>query len=269
MTHAGYSLQLGINRRRQQGECGQQVEPCAPFVVVQPPGWLGGWNKLTLQLIQTNNLKLQLQEMESGGRSSSRLFSSNGIDSARCLGYSRESPWAPSSRTRAPASSCSGRATSIGRSSTRACSRTAPSAVLWRYFPRGRSGGFQTGSRARTWRSGWSRRPQAVNSSAAASGSPKGHGPKNTSRRRRSNMTERNKGLITAILWALAAAYAVALVANIAFGLGIPIAVVLLISVAFALIHGAIRYGWSGIVAFVLICLVGNTLLENPSILTD
>src|SRR6266852_3083385 len=63
MTHAGFSLQLGINCRRQQGECGQQVEPCAPFVVVQPPGWLGGWNKLTLQLIQTNNLKLQLQEI--------------------------------------------------------------------------------------------------------------------------------------------------------------------------------------------------------------
>src|SRR5437899_10394498 len=61
MTHPGFSLQLGINRRRQQGERGQQVEPCAPFVVVQPPGWLGGWNKLTLQLIQTSNLKLQLQ----------------------------------------------------------------------------------------------------------------------------------------------------------------------------------------------------------------
>src|SRR5216684_3644211 len=63
MTHAGFSLQLGINRRRQQSECGQQVEPCAPFVVVQPPDRLGGWNKLTLQLIQTSNLKLQLQEI--------------------------------------------------------------------------------------------------------------------------------------------------------------------------------------------------------------
>src|SRR2546422_9934013 len=63
MTHAGFSLQLGINRRRQQGERGQQVEPCAPFVVVQPPGWLRGWNKLTLQRIQTTNLKLQLQEI--------------------------------------------------------------------------------------------------------------------------------------------------------------------------------------------------------------
>jgi putative membrane protein len=80
-------------------------------------------------------------------------------------------------------------------------------------------------------------------------------------------MTETNK-LTTTILWVLAAAYAVALVANISFGLGIPIAVVLLISVAFALIHGAVRYGWTGIVAFVVICLVVSNILENTSILT-
>ena len=80
-------------------------------------------------------------------------------------------------------------------------------------------------------------------------------------------MSEMNK-LTTTILWLLAAAYAVALVANIAFGLGIPIAVVLLISVAFALIHGAVRYGWTGILAFVVICLVVSNILENTSILT-
>ena len=80
-------------------------------------------------------------------------------------------------------------------------------------------------------------------------------------------MTERNK-LTTPILWVLAAAYAVALVANISFGLGIPIAVVLLISVAFALIHGAVRYGWMGIVAFVVISLTVSNILENTSILT-
>jgi putative membrane protein len=80
-------------------------------------------------------------------------------------------------------------------------------------------------------------------------------------------MSEMNK-LTTTILWVLAAAYAVALVANIAFGLGIPIAVVLLISVAFALIHGAVRYGWTGIFAFVVICLVVSNILENTSILT-
>ncbi len=80
-------------------------------------------------------------------------------------------------------------------------------------------------------------------------------------------MTETN-GRTTTILWVLAAAYAVALVANITFGFGIPIAVVLLISVAFALIHGAVRYGWTGILAFVVICLVVSNVLENTSILT-
>ena len=79
-------------------------------------------------------------------------------------------------------------------------------------------------------------------------------------------MSEMNK-LTTTILWVLAAAYAVALVANITFGLGIPIAVVLLISVAFALIHG-VRYGWIGILAFVVVCLVVSNILENTSILT-
>ncbi len=80
-------------------------------------------------------------------------------------------------------------------------------------------------------------------------------------------MSEKKK-LSTTILWVLAAAYAVALLANIAFGLGIPIAVVLLISVAFALIHGAVRYGWTGILVFVVLCLVVGNILENSSILT-
>src|SRR5260370_40257907 len=80
-------------------------------------------------------------------------------------------------------------------------------------------------------------------------------------------MSEINK-VTTSILWVLAAAYAVARFANIAFGLGIPIAVVLLISVAFALIHGAVRYGWTGILAFVVLCLVVGNVLENTSILT-
>jgi uncharacterized membrane protein len=81
-------------------------------------------------------------------------------------------------------------------------------------------------------------------------------------------MTERNANVRAAILWVLAAGYAAALVANIAFGLSIPIAVVLLISVAFALIHGATRYGSRGIAAFIVICLVVSNILENTSILT-
>jgi putative membrane protein len=70
------------------------------------------------------------------------------------------------------------------------------------------------------------------------------------------------------ILWVLAVAYAAALIANISFGLSIPIALVLLVSVAFALIHGAVRYGWSGIAVFIVICLVVSNILENTSILT-
>src|SRR2546422_547080 len=58
--------------------------------------------------------------------------------------------------------------------------------------------------------------------------------------------------LRTTIPWVLAAAYAAALVANIAFGLSIPIGIVLLLSVAFALVHGAARYGWRGIAAFIV-----------------
>jgi len=81
-------------------------------------------------------------------------------------------------------------------------------------------------------------------------------------------MNESNKGPVSAILWVLAAAYAVVLVANIVFGLGIPIAIVVLISVAFALLHGAVRYGWSGVFAFVVISLVVSNILENTSILT-
>src|ERR1700704_4552481 len=78
----------------------------------------------------------------------------------------------------------------------------------------------------------------------------------------------RNTNMTRTILWVLAVVYAVALIANISFGLSIPIALVLLVSVAFALIHGAVRYGWSGIAAFIVICLVVSNILENTSILT-
>ena len=78
----------------------------------------------------------------------------------------------------------------------------------------------------------------------------------------------RNTSTTRAILWVLAAVYALALIANIAFGLSIPIALVLLVSVAFALIHGAMRYGWRGIAVFIVICLVVSNILENTSILT-
>src|SRR5438132_1611954 len=81
-------------------------------------------------------------------------------------------------------------------------------------------------------------------------------------------MIARNTKLTTTMLWTLAAAYGVSLFANISLGLSIPIAVVLLLSVVFALIHGALRYSWSGIAVFIVISLVVSNILENTSILT-
>ena len=78
----------------------------------------------------------------------------------------------------------------------------------------------------------------------------------------------KNTSASRTILWVLAVVYAVALIANISFGLSIPIALVLSVSVAFALIHGAVGYGWRGIAAFIVICLVVSNILENASILT-
>ena len=56
MTHAGISLQLGVEGRGQQGEGADQLKPSTPLVVVQPSERLGPlWapflfgNKLTLQ----------------------------------------------------------------------------------------------------------------------------------------------------------------------------------------------------------------------------
>jgi putative membrane protein len=78
----------------------------------------------------------------------------------------------------------------------------------------------------------------------------------------------RNTKLWLNILWILVAVYAVATIANSLFSLSIPIAAVLAIAVIFALIHGVLRYRWSGMLTFVVICLVVSNILENTSILT-
>src|SRR5882762_6644605 len=49
---------------------------------------------------------------------------------------------------------------------------------------------------------------------------------------------------------------------------GINGLVVTVLLVVFALVHGAWRYGWSGILVFVAICLVVSNAFENLSILT-
>ena len=70
------------------------------------------------------------------------------------------------------------------------------------------------------------------------------------------------------LLWILALVYAAATFANMLFSLSIPVGALVLVSVSFALIHGAMRYRWSGVLTFIVICLVVSNILENTSILT-
>jgi uncharacterized membrane protein len=72
----------------------------------------------------------------------------------------------------------------------------------------------------------------------------------------------------TYVLWVLVVIYAVVELVNPVFPLHIPLPVVVLIPVVFGLMHGALRYKWSGILTFIVICLVVSNLLENTSILT-
>ena len=79
------------------------------------------------------------------------------------------------------------------------------------------------------------------------------------------------KGL-NPILWGLVAAYAgVTLVITVFPGV-IPVPILIpvltLLPVAFALLHGARRYGWAGILVFLVLCLAVSNVLENVSILT-
>ena len=68
-------------------------------------------------------------------------------------------------------------------------------------------------------------------------------------------------------LWVLVVLLAVTRLATTAFAPSLTIPVVMA-SAVFALIHGALRYRWSGILAFLVVCLVVSNTLENTSILT-
>ena len=68
-------------------------------------------------------------------------------------------------------------------------------------------------------------------------------------------------------LWVLVVLLAVIRLATTAFSPSLTIPVVMAAAV-FALIHGALRYRWSGILAFLVVCLVVSNILENTSILT-
>lgn len=71
------------------------------------------------------------------------------------------------------------------------------------------------------------------------------------------------------ILWGLVALYIVlTLINSWLIPHTIPTSVMVLVPVAFALLHGALRYGWGGILTFIAICLIVSNALENLSILT-
>jgi putative membrane protein len=69
------------------------------------------------------------------------------------------------------------------------------------------------------------------------------------------------------ILWVLVVLLTVARLATTAFSPSLTIPVVMATAV-FAFVHGALRYRWSGVLAFLVICLVVSNILENTSILT-
>jgi len=77
---------------------------------------------------------------------------------------------------------------------------------------------------------------------------------------------------VTPLLWTLVVINVVLSLVNAVFPNHIPIPLLIVVSIvvplAFALFHGAVRYKWSGIITFLVICLVVSNLLENTSILT-
>ena len=77
---------------------------------------------------------------------------------------------------------------------------------------------------------------------------------------------------VTPLLWTLVVLNVVLTLVNAVFPNHIPvpllIPLLIVVPVAFALLHGAVRYHWSGILTFLVISLVVSNVLENSSILT-
>jgi putative membrane protein len=86
------------------------------------------------------------------------------------------------------------------------------------------------------------------------------------------NWRAREMKRLTPILWVIVAAYAVMTFVVTVFPGRIPELILILgltlLPVAFAVLHGALRYGWAGILVFLVICLGVSNVLENLSILT-
>src|SRR5437016_2556140 len=73
---------------------------------------------------------------------------------------------------------------------------------------------------------------------------------------------------ISPLLWALVVINVVLTLVDVVFPGNIPIALLILMPLPFVLLHGAMRYKWSGIITFLVISLVVSNVLENSSILT-
>src|ERR1700694_793682 len=77
---------------------------------------------------------------------------------------------------------------------------------------------------------------------------------------------------ITPLLWTLVVINVVFTLVNALFPNHIPIPILIplfiVVPFAFALLHGAVRYQWSGILIFLVMCLLVSNVLENTSILT-
>ena len=77
---------------------------------------------------------------------------------------------------------------------------------------------------------------------------------------------------VTPFLWTLVVLNVVLTLVNAVFPNHIPVPILIplliVVPVAFALLHGAVRYQWSGIITFLVMCLVVSNVLENTSILT-
>lgn len=81
---------------------------------------------------------------------------------------------------------------------------------------------------------------------------------------------QRAPGWASALLWVVAAASVISHVATVALHLpqGVGGALIALSLMLFGLLHGALTYGWRGILVFLLICLGVSNAFENLSIMT-
>src|SRR5437660_10356496 len=77
---------------------------------------------------------------------------------------------------------------------------------------------------------------------------------------------------VTPLLWTLVLLNVVLTLVSEVFPDHLPVPILMVVTIvvplAFALLHGAQRYTWGGIIIFLVICLVVSNLLENTSILT-